>query len=221
MPPAFDLTGQIFGRLRVIRLAKKCNHINYWLCLCDKQLGGCNKEIITRTQHLRNGNTKSCGCLARQRSSECRKSQITHNMTHSKLYTAWENMVQRCTNPKYPQYRYWGGRGIKICDEWLKSAPFLEYVLALGWTENCKLEIDRIDNNGNYEPGNVRLVTREQNARNRRVTIFAEYNGIKRPLSEWCKILSLPYDTMYNRIGRQGWSATRAFTTPCKQPKGN
>ena len=157
-----DITGQTFGRLTV--LGRGENHVfpsgqtrPTWRCLCD-----CGNEVTVLARNLTTGNTTSCGCFA----LECR---TTHNKYGTKVYRAWDHMIQRCTNPNYHGYIYWGGRGIKVCDEWLNSFDaFYSYVSKLPNSDDPKRSLDRINNNGNYEPGNVRWATRaEQNANKR------------------------------------------------------
>ena len=157
-----DLSGKRFGRLLVI--GRNGTHVfpsgqkrPTWRCVCD-----CGKEVVTYAQNLKTGNTSSCGCLALE-------TRTTHNKWGTKVYKTWDCMVQRCTNPKMTGYIYWGGRGIKVCDEWLNSFDaFYNYVSKLPHYGEEGRSLDRIDNDGNYEPNNVRWATRsEQNANKR------------------------------------------------------
>lgn len=155
-----DLTGKRFGRLTAQWPAGKRIGSIVWLCLCD-----CGKLKLVGLVKLTSGNTRSCGCLQR----ECR---ITHGHSgvagqkRSPEYLAWANMIQRCTNPKYPQWKDYGGREITVCPQWRES--FAAFLKDVGFRPNPNLTIDRENNDGNYEPGNVRWVTRKVQSNNQR-----------------------------------------------------
>jgi len=155
-----DLTGQRFGRLVIIEYI--C-HNKYgqslWLCKCD-----CGNETIVMSNHLKTGHTKSCGCLQKENHRNNIKYGHTRDGKISKTYIAWYNMLQRCNNKNHPKYKYYGGRGIEVCERWLKFQNFLEDIgeIPIG------KEIDRKDNNGNYCLENCRLITRKENNQNKR-----------------------------------------------------
>ncbi len=138
-----------------------------------------------------------------------------HGLYGTPEYDAWRGMIDRCENPKSPGFPHYGGRGIKICSQW-RHAPeaFLAHV---GKRPSPKHQIDRIDNDGNYEPGNVRWATNRQNTNNRRVTVRVSFQGETLPLSNWAERLGLPYDLLADRVIRYGWPADRAFTEPTEQ----
>ena len=139
-----DITGLKFGRLTAIEPTDKRQSGNIiWKCQCD-----CGNEKFIRTGDLYSNATKSCGCLNRERIT-------THGMYKSSIYTAWDNMIQRCENIKCPTYKYYGGRGIKICERWHKFENFYEDM----GDKPPGLSIDRIDNEGNYEPNNCQWST--------------------------------------------------------------
>ena len=129
--------------------------------------GLCGTEFKTILNSVKNGNTKSCGCYKKRRSSETHK---THGKRHTRLYTIWAEIKRRTLNLKNKQYNDYGGRGITICDEWKNDfMPFYNWAMSNGYTENKGLSIDRINNDGNYEPENCRWTTRVIQGRNRRI----------------------------------------------------
>lgn len=163
MAKCIDLTGQRFGILTVIeREGNDNNGRALWKCSCD-----CGKTTTTRGKNLRSGNTKSCGCMrgtsggvTEYISPEYRK----HN--GNTLYTVWLGMIRRCYNEHCENFHRYGGRGIKVCEEWKNNfETFVKWALSNGY--NHDLQIDRMDNDGNYEPSNCRWVTVVENARNR------------------------------------------------------
>lgn len=152
-----DLTGARFGRLTVIRRApdttgRKVN----WLCRCE-----CGKEKPVRASSLVNGRATSCGCLQREVAA---KSFTTHGGTYTPEYQAWASMIQRCTNENCSNWHNYGGRGIAVCAAWLNS--FEAFLAHIGKRPSGQHSLDRIDVNGNYEPGNVRWATLAEQRRN-------------------------------------------------------
>lgn len=142
---------------------------------------------------------------------------LKHGLARTSEYRAWQTMRQRCTNPKNAAYPGYGGRGITICDRWLNSPE--TFLADMGKKPSPKHEIDRIDNNKGYEPGNCRWATRKVNDRNRRTNHHLVLRGESKTIAEWCEILSLPTDTVLKRV-EAGWSDEKALTTPvrAKQP---
>ena len=141
-------------------------------------------------------------------------------MSKSRLYKAWIGMKSRCYNRNSDGYSNYGGRGIKICDEWIGEngyENFSEWAYANGYDENAKrgeCTIDRIDVNGNYEPSNCRYADSKMQATNKRNSIHIAYNGEIHSPNEWDDIMGLRKGTVYRRIHENGWSVERAIITP-------
>ena len=207
-----DLTGERFGRLVVLKKASNLESRVRWLCRCD-----CGKEKIVRGDGLRGGDTKSCGCLQKEKASiYCKKFKTKHGHDtrdgKSKTYASWQQMVQRCTNPSNKSYCNYGGRGITVCGRWGKFENFLE---DMGEVPEGH-QIDRIDNNGNYCKSNCRWATRKEQGRNKRNNLFITYKGKTQLLVECAEQLGVKYYTLWSRLSR-GWSIERALTTPVKK----
>lgn len=193
-----DLTNQKFGKLTTLYRLHNTHKKGgvHWLCLCD-----CGNLAEVRGDKLRSGYTKSCGC-----------SRVTtkHGKCHIRLYNIYYGMKCRCYNKNYKYYEYYGGRGIKVCDEWLNDFQvFYDWAINNGYKEN--LTIDRINTNGNYEPDNCCWVDRKQQTRNRRNTKRIEYHGEIKPLAEWCELLGFEYSTIYDRIYKLNWPIEKAL----------
>lgn len=192
-----DLTGERFGRLTVEGVSKKVRSGKreryYWKCQCD-----CGNEKEVRTDCLTKGLVKSCGCMKKEQDRINLTKFHRHKLSHSKLWDAYYSMKSRCYDKMDKRYSDYGGRGIKVCEEWLNSFDaFAKWSFENGFANH--LQIDRIDNNGNYEPLNCRWVTRKENCRNRRSNVLIEYNGEMVTLVEFAEKTSIPYKTAYSR----------------------
>jgi len=161
--------GDRFGRLTVIRelpirIKPNGQHYRVLLLKCD-----CGNEKIVPLGHLKSGHTKSCGCLNKEFLSNL---SYSHGKTGTRLYRTWAYIKSRCYNPNVAAYPDYGGRGIIMYKEWLNNPlMFIEYCKTLENWDDESLSIDRIDNNGNYEPNNIRFTTQEIQCRNKRVNI--------------------------------------------------
>lgn len=187
-----DLTGQTFGRLTVIEVGPlhQKSRRRQWYCKCS-----CGNTVLISSGHcLTGGNSRSCGCATREATIN---RNIKHGHSKDLLYTRWKNIKSRCFKSNNKEFHNYGGRGITLYEGWrqdyeafrlyfLALYPNLENLLAEGQT------IDRIDNDGNYEPGNLRVVTNAKNAENKRVTNKITLNGKTQSLRSWWKELKLP-----------------------------
>jgi hypothetical protein len=197
-----DLSNQRFGRLTVIKRADNLGHHTRWLCKCD-----CGNYTKSHTTSLTSGRAKSCGCLGREKAT---KSITTHGGRYTQLYSVWCGMKKRCYNKSYEYYNRYGGRGIKVCDEWRDDfAAFREWALNNGYRDG--MEIDRIDNDSNYMPGNCRWATRSEQIKNRSNSITITHNGQTLPLVEWCNIYGIGYKLAHARY-KKGWDFQKIFS---------
>lgn len=187
-----DLRGQRFGKLTVIEEAGRANGGVVWRCKCD-----CGNEVSIRANALRMGRSVSCGCY--------NKEVITkHGSSRTKLHHVWQCIKDRCLNENYAHRKTYGGRGIGICEEWAKSyEAFEKWALSNGYKKG--LTIDRIDNDGDYEPSNCRWVTMKVQCRNRRNNVVLESKGERHCLAEWAELTKQPYSRLASRH-RRGWS---------------
>ena len=186
MAKKYEIAGQRFNRLYVVEevFGGKAK-VREWRCLCD-----CGEYTVLKTSVIVRGITKSCGCLA---DDTARERHLTHGCSHKPKeypeYEIWSGIKKRCfivTDPAYPDY---GGRGISMSPEW--RYDFLAFLNYVGRRPSKKHSLDRIDNNGNYEEGNVRWVTWDVQSKNRRSNVFIEHNGERKILKDWARELGL------------------------------
>lgn len=198
--------GKVYGMLTIISyvgVRHRYDHVVGVRCEC-----GVIKEVLLNA--LRQNQTVSCGCYNRKIASDRKK---THGLSGGKhpLYRVWLTIKTRCYNNKFEQYIDYGGRGIRMCDGWLNSfESFYDWCICNGWEKG--LDIDRKENDGNYDPYNCRFVTRSVNCRNKRNNRLVEYNGETKTLTEWCIEFGQPYDVVRGRLNR-GWSSDDALLT--------
>jgi hypothetical protein len=163
-------TGDRYGKLVILDILPN-RRIR---CKCD-----CGKITTVMNYNLPNGHTQSCGCYQKQRASEA---SLTHGKTDTPEFRTWARMKRRCQNPNHDKYRYYGGRGIKVCDRWQSFENFLE---DMGEKPEGAYSLDRIDPNGNYEPSNCRWADHYTQTRNTRRNRFITAHGVTMCMSEW------------------------------------
>lgn len=189
--------GDKIGRLTLLDEIKE-NGVTYFWCLCE-----CGETRKVSYTNLLSGNTKSCGCLKREINASVHG---THHMTKTRPHRIWNNMNKRCHNKNEPDYELYGGRGIKICNEWLGKngfQNFYNWAISHGYRDD--LTIDRIDVNGDYCPENCRWVTWREQARNKRNNVWITYNGETKIIAEWARELGIHRGIISERK-RAGWS---------------
>lgn len=196
------MVGKRFGRWFVLaehpeKLQGRCQY----KCICD-----CGTEKIVDGGRLRIGGSKSCGCLKRENTS---KSNSTHRLSKLPLYSTWNNIRKRCYDPKIDCYKNYGGRGIRMHEAWINDPPvFIKWCMENGWQQG--LEVDRENNDGHYEPGNIRFITHAKQQTNKRDNVYFTHNGETKCLAEWARILGVKYATTCTRIIR-GWTIKEAL----------
>ncbi|PPA70072.1 hypothetical protein [Jeotgalibacillus proteolyticus] len=211
MPQRIDRTGMRFGRLIVRRLVEVNKyHQAKWECICD-----CGNVTIVHYSNLHTGTSKSCGCLKSELNI---KRNTKHGLSgrydkDRRIYVIWIHMRSRCLNESDIDYAHYGGRGIKICEEWSDYAVFYKWAKEKGY--NQELTIERIDNDGNYEPTNCRWATRKEQARNRRSNPQFTFNGKTKTIPDWAEEMNISYSALRTRL-HDGWSIEKALTTPIK-----
>lgn len=204
--PLHNLVGRRFGRLLVEDkppVRRRSGDRYRWWCRCD-----CGTIVLKGSGSLRNGSTKSCGCL--QRESIASRS-TTHGLSKTSEHHAWSAMIARCTNPTHKQFKDYGGRGIRVAKEWIQN--FESFLAHIGPKPSPMHSLDRYpDNNGNYEPGNVRWATSKQQCIGRRSTVWIMAFGQRRTMSDWARKIGMTKPALAYRLKRM--SVEDALTTP-------
>lgn len=199
-----DLTGQRFGKLVVVRRNGSDNKGGaMWLCNCD-----CGNKKTVRSHDLTSGKTRGCGCLQREYVTKhgCAKRSGT-----TPEYKTWKSIRGRCLNPNKDSFKYYGGRGIFICDRWKDS--FDNFLSDMGYKPGPQYSIERINNNGPYSPDNCRWATSSEQSNNTRQNHLLTINGDTHTLTEWARIKGIKPVTLLSRL-RNGWMPYDAIMTP-------
>lgn len=200
-----NLVGKRYGRLVVLSRAESLNGHSRWHCKCD-----CGKECIVHGTSLKSGNTTSCGCYKTENAKRL-YSSVRQKDKH--LYAVWNGMKQRCLNPNNKSYNNYGGRGITVDPEWVNNyESFYNWAISSGYKKG--LQIDRIDNDGNYCASNCRFVDNYTQANNKRNVKLYTINGVTKSLPQWCKEYNQEYYLVRQRVYKLGWSIQKALTTP-------
>lgn len=209
-----DMVGKQFGRLTVIAYAGTNKyHSRIWECKCV-----CGNTKIIDGRSLRTGSTRSCGCL----NDEVRHgvgvipNRTTHGMSNTRLYRTWKSMRNRCNNPNNKYYYCYGGKGIRVCDEWNVFENFQNWALMNGYTES--MTIERIDTSKNYEPQNCTWIKMDEQSKNKSSNRIVTINGETHIISEWCKIKGISYQYLW-RHEKKGESTVSILTGRTRSPK--
>jgi hypothetical protein len=196
---AIPMVGERFGMLTIIEelpnIERRGRTFRFVRVQC--QCGNIKDLILNNVRYL-----KSCGCNTKQ---ICKERNVTHGLSETRIYRIWQHMRNRCYNKKVPAYKYYGARGIKVCDEWRNSfESFYEWAMSNGY--NDTLTIDRIWVNGNYEPSNCRWATYKVQANNKRSNTRISYKGETMTISELCDKYNLHYHRVHSRMMELGWN---------------
>jgi len=188
-----DITNNKYNQLLVLGYVGN----GKWHCKCD-----CGNTKIVSTNKLNNGHVKSCGCLAKTNA-------VKHNAIGTREYITWTNIKARCTNPNNNSYHNYGGRGITVCDKWLKS--FENFYEDMGICPKG-FSIERVNNDKGYNKDNCIWASSKTQSMNRRSNFIINYKGEEKPLKEWCEDLNLEYKKVFARIKQLGWTIDKAFS---------
>ena len=196
---ANDLTGKKFGKLEVIGVHDTGSRKTYYVCQCD-----CGNIKVVRADALISGATKSCGCIKKEHDKINLTANHKHKMSGTRIYETWQDMKRRCYNKQNARYDRYGGRGITVCDEWLNNfQSFYDWAISNGYSDD--LTIDRIDNDGNYEPSNCRWSTAKEQCNNRGSNINITIGNATKSLMCWCEIFNVDYKKVHARYQRNGY----------------
>ena len=211
------MTGKTYGSWTVMAYVGRSGKANrtHWMCQCI-----CGSRQKVCSANLVSGQSRSCGCRAKLSVSQAK---TIHGCARNELttveYNCYSSIKRRITNPKHPQYKNYGGRGIKMCSRWLED--FRNFLADMGARPSSLCSLDRIDNDGDYSPENCRWTTSKDQARNRSNNVKVTINGDTKCVAEWCDHFGIRVTpTVYDRLKR-GWSPEESFTIPIghKRPK--
>ncbi len=192
-----DLTGRKFGRLTALRRV----HGSDWAWRCT-----CGVAIVKIASAVKSGNTRSCGCLRRETTAQMAALKKTHGRAKTRVYRCWTGMLQRCSNPNVENFHNYGGRGINVCKRWLK---FENFYADMGDPPK-KMSLERVNNNGGYNPSNCIWACVATQSQNRRTNVFIKINGEKLTIAQAAIKFKINYQTLYYRI-KNNWGVKRAL----------
>lgn len=198
--------GKRYARLTVIALGHEKHGRTAALCRCD-----CGQELVATFNTLRRGNTRSCGCFKNELIG---KRQRTHGRSRTPEYRSWCAMKDRCGNPNNQDFHHYGGRGITVCPQWEFS--FETFLADMGPITDGRNTIERIDTNGNYEPGNCRWATQKEQTRNKRTNRLITVNGETHPVGVWAERFNIDQRLICERLNR-GWPPEEAMAPPLQR----
>ena len=198
------LEGSTYNSLTALKYVGKRDGKTYYLFKCK-----CGNEVERNMYQVKSGLFKSCGCA---KYKDCNYGR--HNLSRTRLYNIHSGMINRCYNENVKTYKYYGAKGIKVCDEWLGGDEglfnFIEWANNNGYSDD--LSIDRMDVNGNYEPSNCRWADFKTQMDNKTNRLYYTYNNETKTLSDWCDILNLKYNPVWKRISIYGYDFEKAIT---------
>ena len=199
--------GDKYGKLTVTEIYKEDERTRY-KCICD-----CGQEVkISAAYKLYRGYIKSCGCAVGEKCSERNKSNRIYDSKDYRLLDIWRHMHRRCENPIDISYKYYGNKGIQVCNEWNDFNTFAEWAYRNEYTDD--LTIDRIDSNKNYCPENCRWTDCTTQNRNSSHCHYLTYNGVTLSMSAWAERTGLPYSMIKSRLNKLHWTVEEALTVP-------
>lgn len=194
MPKLIDISGERFERLLVIERADVPKLKPHWLCECD-----CGRRVVVNGSDLKLHKHRSCGCLH----AEWVASNMTrHGLSKHRIYGIWQGMLRRCEVPSFKKFENYGGRGIKVCERWRKFTAFAE---DMGLPPTKSHTLDRINNDGNYEPENCRWATDTEQRNNRRDTFSLTFDGQTMSITQWA-------DRLNTRPGSIKWRLQKGYS---------
>lgn len=200
-----EFTPETFNRLTSIGPKFRLGKDTFQVFECS-----CGNAVVRKVVCVKHGQAKSCGCLKSEVLAERNKATAKHGYFGSPTYRSWNAMITRCEDLTHMAYHNYGGRGIKIHPS---IRNFIGFLACVGERPSLDYSLDRIDNNGDYEPGNVRWATRREQGSNTRTNRRVEFEGRTQILAEWAREYSMPVRLLYSRLG-SGWSIEDALTLP-------
>lgn len=215
-----NMAGKQYGRWTVLNFSGAYSRSGtrkrtFWKCRCS-----CGQKRDVDGGNLRAGLSVSCGCFKIEQTKLLKRKHFIngrHYNSHDKTYSCWCVLKRRCTDKNFIGYSDYGGRGITFCERWKKFENFLADM----GDKPKGMTIERIDNDGDYEPLNCKWATIEEQNNNTSQCVFIEKDGLRLTISQWAKKLGMRYLTLYGRIKYYKWSIERAFTVPVRSQKRN